>query len=471
MLSDIIPDEIKAGVLAWIAKNPILAGLIAIIGISIHSRITKLVHCIFDFLQDLLFLTDHLENPDETYVSFLYYLHQNPDRNTNSMTEENLRIQTQNTCWWDKRNKREDRKNSGITDGRKLVKIPGSGFHFVSVKDKNKNSMWLFVYVSNEGFCVDKSSITVVTFTWNREKWNTFLQDLLHDRNENKNNIKIYLPDHTRNTFCFRFHRSIKSDILCHPELPILPRGIKEDILADAINFLKSEEYYNSMGIQWTRGYAFLGVPGNGKSSISKWLACTLQMNLCIIKQKIYKSGSFASLMENCPENSIIVIEDVDTLFDIEKREEDVDNENEVKNVKKTIKKRVQRMEIISDGSTITLGEILNAIESPMRQRKTILTFSSNMEREIDTALLRPGRIDKIIRLPNATYDQVKDLFMFHFKKQTERNKDSACSFAKIATNISNLKQPSMAEIRGCLMYPTIKESFKALCILVNKHD
>lgn len=57
----------------------------------------------------------------------------------------------------------------------------------------------------------------------------------------------------------------------------------------------------------------------------SKWLACELNMNLCIIKQKIYQAGSFASLMEHCPENSIIVIEDFDTLFDIEKREEDDD--------------------------------------------------------------------------------------------------------------------------------------------------
>jgi hypothetical protein len=34
MLSDIIPEEIKAGSMAWVSKNPFLAGLLAIIGIS-----------------------------------------------------------------------------------------------------------------------------------------------------------------------------------------------------------------------------------------------------------------------------------------------------------------------------------------------------------------------------------------------------------------------------------------------------
>lgn len=466
MLPNMIPDDIKVGALSWISKNPLLAGILAIAGISIQSRITKLLQCIFDFLQDLLFLTDTLESPDETYVYLLYYLHEHPDRNTVSMTKENLRIKTQETCWWDQQYNQDirdslDTKESEMADGRKLVKIPGPGFHFVSVGDNFKSSMWLFVYISSDGFCNDKSYINIITFTWNRQKWNTFLQDLLRERNENKDNIKIYIPSYRgRNGFSFRFQRSIQSNLLCHPELPILPKGMKEYILEDALHFLKSEEYYNSMGINWTRGYAFLGVPGNGKSSVSKWLACVLKMNLCIIKQKIYESGSFSSLMENCPENSIIVIEDFDTLFDIENRNDD---EEDVKKSKK--KKNV----ILKEGSTITLGEILNAIESPMRQRKTILTFSSNMENEIDSALLRPGRIDKIFHLPNASYEQVKQLFMFHYKDKG--NENIANSFAKIATAETNSKQPSMAEIRGCLMYPTIKEAFKSLNVFIGKQD
>ena len=34
---------------------------------------------------------------------------------------------------------------------------------------------------------------------------------------------------------------------------------------------------------------------------------------------------------------------------------------------------------------------------------------------------------------------------------------------------VKSKKQPSMAEIRGCLMHPTIHEAFKFLKILVKK--
>ena len=329
--------------------------------------------------------------------------------------------------------------------------------------------MWLIVYVSNEGFCRDHSSLTIITFGWNKNPWNKFLQKILKERSDENNRIKIYLPGKTnRDTYSFRFQRSIPRNRLCHPSLPILPHGVKENLLDDAKNFLESEEYYDKMGLHWARGYAFLGAPGNGKSSISKWLACELGMNLCIIKQKIYQSGSFASLMEHCPENSVIVIEDFDTLFDIEKREDDDDEEKEGETNKRVRKKKT----ILKEGSTVTLGEILNAIESPLRKRKTILTFSSNMEKEIDSALLRPGRIDKIIRLPNATYEQVIRLFKFHFPSEHKK----AGKFAKLAvgkqstegqTKNTNKKQPSMAEIRGCLMYPTVTEAFNDMRKLV----
>lgn len=460
MLTQMLPAILKNETAEWIGANPILAGLLAIIGISIHTRITKLVQCIFDFIQNLLLLTDKLETPDETYVSFLYYLHKNPDNNTVSMTEESLDLQTQETCWWEQRQKRKEIKENGKNNSRKLVKIPGSGFHMISIGDDFWSSMWLIVYMNNDSRFHDSSSIVVTTFSWNRSNWNNFLQDLLKECSDKDEKIKIYLPEKTKkDLYSFRFQRSIPKNELCHPALPIFPNGIKEDLLKDAKRFLKSKKHYNSMGLHWSRGYAFLGTPGNGKSSISKWLACELNMNLCIIKQKIYQAGSFASLMEHCPENSIIVIEDFDTLFDIEKREEDSDSDVEIIDKKKeTRKKNV----ILKEGSTITLGEILNAIESPLRKPKTIITFSSNMEKDIDRALLRPGRIDKIIRLPNATFDQVVKLFKFHYPLESivDANK-----FACIATD--NTKKPSMAEIRGCLMYQNVKESFDAIKLFV----
>lgn len=268
-MSTMLTDELKNKTIKWFSENPLLAGLVAIISFSLHARIVKLVQCIFDFLQNLLILTDILETPDETYISFLYYLHEHPDHNTISITEENLRTQTQETSWWEQRRLRKENKEKGITDSRKLVKIPGPGFHFVYIGKNFWKSIWLIVYVSNEGFCRDRSSLTIITFGWNRNTWNNFLQKILKERSDEDNRIKIYLPGKSnRATYSFRFQRSIPRNRLCHPELPILPNGIKEDLLKDAKKFLDSEDKYDRIGMHWARGYAFLGTPGNGKSSI-----------------------------------------------------------------------------------------------------------------------------------------------------------------------------------------------------------
>ncbi len=58
-------------------------------------------------------------------------------------------------------------------------------------------------------------------------------------------------------------------------------------------------------------------------------------------------------------------------------------------------------------------------------------------------------------------------VFEFHFPGETK----SAKKFAKIATGTTTKKQPNMAEIRGCLMHPTVNEAFKFLKILVNKNS
>ena len=54
-------------------------------------------------------------------------------------------------------------------------------------------------------------------------------------------------------------------------ESVILPRGMKEDLLADASEFLAEEEYYKARGLPWRRGWLLYGKPGSGKSSLSMW--------------------------------------------------------------------------------------------------------------------------------------------------------------------------------------------------------
>ena len=60
----------------------------------------------------------------------------------------------------------------------------------------------------------------------------------------------------------------------------ILPDGVKEMLIGDAREFLRSEAWYAEAGIQHKRGYLLYGPPGTGKSSTIHALAGELDLEI-----------------------------------------------------------------------------------------------------------------------------------------------------------------------------------------------
>jgi len=65
--------------------------------------------------------------------------------------------------------------------------------------------------------------------------------------------------------------------------LVIVQDGIKDASLADAKNFLQSEEWYVRKGIPYRRGYLLHGPPGWGKTSLVTALAGTLRLTIVLV--------------------------------------------------------------------------------------------------------------------------------------------------------------------------------------------
>ena len=104
------------------------------------------------------------------------------------------------------------------------------------------------------------------------------LSRLLHEakksyRSQADKRVHIYAAS-TYNDWemsCSRPRRPIES--------VLLDKNVKERLLLDAKDFLKTETWYSERGIPWRRGYLLHGVPGSGKTSISKYhdlLLCLL---------------------------------------------------------------------------------------------------------------------------------------------------------------------------------------------------
>jgi hypothetical protein len=70
----------------------------------------------------------------------------------------------------------------------------------------------------------------------------------------------------------------------------ILSTQVQIELVDDLNNFIASEEYYNTKGIPYKRGYLLYGPPGTGKTSIIKSFASTYGFDIYIINMENIKT-------------------------------------------------------------------------------------------------------------------------------------------------------------------------------------
>ena len=169
----------------------------------------------------------------------------------------------------------------------------------------------------------------------------------------------------------------------------ILKAGQKERILNFLEEFSAEKDWYVNMGISYKTGLLFEGSPGTGKTSVVKALAYHLKKNLCVVSCNSLTDSSFAELLANTPKNSIVLMEDFDSIT--------------------STKSRKTNSEITSFG--ITLSGLLNAIDGVFSSDGRILIATTNCAEKLDEALLRPGRFDLKENIGYADEDMVLRMF------------------------------------------------------------
>jgi len=163
--------------------------------------------------------------------------------------------------------------------------------------------------------------------------------------------------------------------------------------------FKNNKEDYRKFSLPYKMTWVLFGESGSGKSSIIRAIASTYSMNLCNLPLSGLSDMSFKDAILSSPENSIIVIEDFDSCGAVLKRKgvqgvPDTDSEGERDNF-----------------SFLTLSGILNTLDGVASLDNKIIIFTTNCLDKVDTALLRAGRVDKIIELPKITGKVVKKYF------------------------------------------------------------
>ncbi|KAI0277877.1 hypothetical protein BGY98DRAFT_977146 [Russula aff. rugulosa BPL654] len=212
----------------------------------------------------------------------------------------------------------------------------------------------------------------------------------------------------------------------------VLNPGVKEMLVADAKDFLKSEKWYADRGIPFRRGYLLYGVPGSGKSSLIHALAGELMLDIYVVSlsSSWINDSTLTTLMGRVPSRCIVLLEDLDAAFtrsvsrgkdkekdkDKKKSDSKSDNEDESSSGSSSSRSRRNRnKENLSDVNTLTLSGLLNALDGVAAAEGRILFATTNHLEQLDPALCRPGRMDVWIDFKNASKFQAEHLFRNFF--------------------------------------------------------
>lgn len=222
----------------------------------------------------------------------------------------------------------------------------------------------------------------------------------------------------------------------------ILKKGLKEEIKNDLQLFLNSEEWYKERDIPYTRGYLFYGYPGTGKTSMIKGVSMYCKRHIHYLMLSEVKSDSeLLDLFKKINyKDTVLVIEDIDAMAEIvksrelkeEKQKEKIedssdesDNEDskKKKNKKKDSKdKSGEYLDNSSNANTqhLTLSGLLNALDGVFACNGRILIMTTNHPEVLDSALIRPGRVDSKYLFDNCNKDQIKGLYEMFFNQPAD---------------------------------------------------
>ncbi|KAI0708913.1 P-loop containing nucleoside triphosphate hydrolase protein [Cerioporus squamosus] len=283
--------------------------------------------------------------------------------------------------------------------------------------------------------------------------------------------IQIYFAD---SHGCWRWtdsrHKRPMSSIVLNP-------GVKEMLLADTKDFLKSEKWYADRGIPFRRGYLLYGVPGSGKSSLIHAIAGELMLDIYVVSlsSSWINDSTLTTLMGRVPARCIVLLEDLDAAFTRStSRDGNATGNPEGKSDEKpaeqttstssTARSRVRKTDQLSDINTLSLSGLLNALDGVAASEGRLLFATTNHLERLDPALSRPGRMDVWIEFKNASKWQAELLFRNFFPSTDEDN-------APIEGDLDSIElpmcptppSPSAASTSGSTLFSSISSTFSSV--------
>jgi ATP-dependent 26S proteasome regulatory subunit len=235
----------------------------------------------------------------------------------------------------------------------------------------------------------DKFRTIYINFK-SKENFDTFLNDF-YNYNIKKNKQKVHV-------YIYRNYWSLVSNLEKRKiDSIFLDEDIKQSVIQDIKTFQNSKEKYKHYGIPYKRNYLFIGPPGTGKTSFIFAIASLFQLKIYIMNfTNEINDIEFTTALKNMDENSLLLLEDIDCLFT--KRE-------------------------CTSKTFITFSGLINCLDGISRKEGLITIMTTNHVDKLDSALKRPGRVDKIVEFETPNKNIIQKMFYYYFP-DLENNPD-----------------------------------------------
>lgn len=156
-----------------------------------------------------------------------------------------------------------------------------------------------------------------------------------------------------------------------------------------------------------TPGYLFHGPPGTGKSSLSTALAGEFGLDLYEVKiPSVASDADLEQMFQEIPPQCIVLLEDIDAVWAEDRGRPDRDDGPAGPGSGPGSR---------SPRSNCTLSGLLNVLDGVGSQEGRIVIMTTNKPERLDSALVRPGRVDLKVRLGYISRRSAADMFMRMF--------------------------------------------------------
>ncbi|KAG1715627.1 hypothetical protein ID866_1551 [Astraeus odoratus] len=376
------------------------------------------------------FLTAHFSEEDYPYDWLMLWLSRCPEWQRSREFETTTRTSTPgfsgsraaDNSFGDEEEEEDDNSPPGKVKTRVVFQPTPDTTHTIYYRGH-----WLRVRRSKK---TDGSGCEVLSISVVARNNNILKQLVLQAKKEYEaeavHRVQIYFADsHGSWRWTDSRHKRPMSSIVLNP-------GVKEMLLNDTRDFLKSEKWYADRGIPFRRGYLLHGVPGSGKSSLIHAIAGELMLDIYVVSlsSSWISDSTLTTLMGRVPARCIVLLEDLDAAFtrsvtrdkssngtpeSSSNSSSSDENNGDQPTVPTSSSRHRRHKDHISDVNTLSLSGLLNALDGVAAAEGRILFATTNHLERLDPALSRPGRMDVWIEFKNASKWQAEALFRNFF--------------------------------------------------------